>query len=75
MDFSSFLTVLLLIVVAGVAFVLYQQDKTKSGKGRGPSSATFKKIDDQYESIEQVQEALRKAGLESSQMILGIGEH
>jgi hypothetical protein len=35
-------------------------------------SETFKTIRDDYETIEQVQEALRKAGLESSQLLLAV---
>lgn len=37
-----------------------------------PQASAFKTILDQYESIEEVQDGLRKAGLESSQMVLGI---
>lgn len=61
---------LLLIVVALAAFYFLQKEKDKKGKGK--ASASFKKIDDSYETIEQVQDALRKAGLESSSMIVGI---
>lgn len=38
--------------------------------GRNPDG--FKAILDKYETIEEVQEMLRKAGLESSNLILGI---
>ena len=35
-------------------------------------SETFTTFENKYKSIEEVQEALRKAGLESSNLILGI---
>lgn len=38
----------------------------------GASGNTFRPFQDKYETIEEVQEALRNAGLESSNLILGI---
>jgi len=37
-----------------------------------PKSSTFTCFKDQYETLEQVQEALRKSGLESSNLIVGV---
>jgi len=40
--------------------------------GNKVQSASFQKIGNNYESLDQVQEALRSAGLESSNLIIGI---
>jgi E3 ubiquitin-protein ligase RGLG len=47
---------------------------SNAGAGRRASapSLPFARIRDKYETIEQVQEALRQAGLESSQLMIGI---
>jgi len=42
------------------------------GCGHSSEQPTFHSIKDQYKSIQEVQEALRKAGLESSNLIVGI---
>lgn len=44
----------------------------KKTSGSGSESSTFWAIPDQFESITEVQDALRAAGLEASQLILGI---
>jgi len=36
------------------------------------SNSTFRPFHDKYETVEEVQEALRNAGLESSNLILGV---
>lgn len=68
------------IVVATILLLLFIFGK-KSDEGSqqtGTSTAAtqrsnaFSRIPDQYETLEQVQAALRKAGLESSQLVVGI---
>ena len=56
-----------------------KDQKSRDGAGdRAPDAAprdvpyTFRPIGDQYESLEMVQDALRRAGLESSNLLLGI---
>eukprot|EP00803_Ostreobium_quekettii_P009197 evm.model.scf_3184EXC.1 EVM.evm.TU.scf_3184EXC.1 scf_3184EXC:2175-3741(-) len=52
------------------------QSCTRSGQGRSwpqdPDKYTFRVIKDSYETIEGVTDALRAAGLESSQLMIGI---
>lgn len=74
-----------LVVVAVVIWFVYLAFMAVLGKGgSGTSSSTggsssgagssqgFATIVDKYETIEEVQEHLRRAGLESSNLILGI---
>lgn len=56
---------LLIAVVVGVCWVLFSPSAASLRSG-------FQRISDKYETLEQVQEALRAAGLESSNLILGI---
>jgi hypothetical protein len=42
------------------------------GKQIGPVAERFEKIRDRFESLEEVTEALKKAGVESSDLILAI---
>ncbi|GMH34196.1 hypothetical protein BSKO_02030 [Bryopsis sp. KO-2023] len=46
--------------------------ESKAAPAAKAHKPTFKKILDQYESIEEVQQGLREAGLESSQLIVGL---
>jgi E3 ubiquitin-protein ligase RGLG len=73
-----------LVVVAVVIWFVYLAFMAVLGKGGSGtssgggsssgagSSAGFTTIADKYETIEEVQEHLRRAGLESSNLILGI---
>jgi hypothetical protein len=63
------------IVIAGIiiAFILFAiTEMKKQGKTKMLKFTTFKPIPDRFTTIEQVQQALREAGLESSNLILGI---
>eukprot|EP01099_Mayorella_cantabrigiensis_P006740 TRINITY_DN5731_c0_g1_i1.p1 TRINITY_DN5731_c0_g1~~TRINITY_DN5731_c0_g1_i1.p1 ORF type:complete len:285 (-),score=43.35 TRINITY_DN5731_c0_g1_i1:112-966(-) len=48
------------------------QDLRRTGASPAVRKSAFHSIQDQYETFEQLQAALRKAGLESSNLILGI---
>lgn len=76
---SFFEVVLLLVVVVGVIMILSAAKQKKEGGEGGNRSArrkkmerTFKPIVDNFRSLEEVQLALRSAGLEASNLILGI---
>lgn len=45
---------------------------TKNSNTKQPTRKTFSPIRDKYETLEQVQEDLKKGGLESSDLIIGI---
>lgn len=47
-------------------------DANQSGHGGIRQSTHYRKIKDDYESVEEVQQALRDAGLESSNLVVGI---
>lgn len=65
--FTVFLAAALLALIMGCG-------GSRSGvvDTRSAPTAGFAAIRDQYETVEQVQDALRKAGLESSQLMIGI---
>eukprot|EP01129_Flabellula_baltica_P013463 TRINITY_DN624_c0_g1_i2.p1 TRINITY_DN624_c0_g1~~TRINITY_DN624_c0_g1_i2.p1 ORF type:complete len:249 (-),score=55.71 TRINITY_DN624_c0_g1_i2:218-964(-) len=54
-----------------IAFILFKFT-SKGKKGSMIQFNTFKPIPDQFKTLEQVQKALRDAGLESSNLIMGI---
>jgi len=56
----------------GAAAIVWFLINSRASTSAAAKSDTFKTIRDDYETIEQVQEALRKAGLESSQLILSV---
>jgi len=64
------LTLVLLVLVNLVVFQFMNPKKKETSKQ--PIKPSFKAINDKYETIEDVQVALRKAGLECSNLILGI---
>jgi len=67
------LGVLLIIVLINViVFSIIERNKRKDNIGKNPEKPSFKAIVNKYERIEDVQSDLRKAGLESTNLILGI---
>lgn len=54
-----------IIILVAVGFLVYASNK-------GKSSSTFSTILDKYQTLDEVEQALRRAGLESCNLIVGI---
>jgi len=74
-------SIIILAFIVGLGYFFQGSDKKTTAsssvssalaKAKGSSVQTFKAFADKYKSWEQVQEALREAGLESSNVIFGI---
>lgn len=66
-SFESIVGLLILLLVAVLTYLSAQKKSATKGKGKG-----FATIQDKFETLEAVQEALRKAGLESCNLIIGL---
>jgi E3 ubiquitin-protein ligase RGLG len=79
-DATSFLAGLVLLIAVAVAFFAGRRGGGGTGNtppaaaaaARSGGSGGFSRIADEYDTLEQVQAALRKAGLESSELIIGV---
>jgi len=69
--------VFLLVAIAGIYFLFISCMQRKDGEGSSSSSSLswskrFRTFEDKFSSLEEVQEMLRRAGLESSNLIVAI---
>eukprot|EP01114_Cavostelium_apophysatum_P014376 TRINITY_DN3714_c0_g1_i1.p1 TRINITY_DN3714_c0_g1~~TRINITY_DN3714_c0_g1_i1.p1 ORF type:complete len:288 (+),score=39.88 TRINITY_DN3714_c0_g1_i1:33-896(+) len=64
--------IFVLAVIFGMVYWFNGKKAERKQRHSGPKSSSFQRIGDKYKTVEEIQQALRAAGLESSNLILAI---